>query len=172
MSEVCTGDCTVRTDPSSSLALGYPRDHVDHEHAQPDERQRDQRSEQSVEDSNPRRSVIAALIPLVPGLYACDEDQDRYQCGCDRQPSGDANDRTHSPRSLSRYLGARGPFAGRRRDTSEQLRAVDLTIVHEHVRVSVGGHGQVPLTHASSDLGPRDAIVVKQADPPVPENAE
>jgi hypothetical protein len=53
--------------------------------------------------------------------------------------------------------------------TLEQLRAVDLAVVHEHVCVDVGRCRKVPLADSSSDLGPAHALVVEQADSAVAE---
>jgi hypothetical protein len=39
-------------------------------------------------------------------------------------------------------------------DTLEQVRAVDLAVVHEDVRVEVGRDGDVSLADAGTDLGP------------------
>jgi purine nucleoside phosphorylase len=53
----------------------------------------------------------------------------------------------------------------RRLDTFEQLRPVDLAVVHQHVCVDLGRCREVPLSDARSDLGPAHPSMVKQADP-------
>lgn len=52
--------------------------------------------------------------------------------------------------------------------TSEQLRAVDLSVVEERVRVGVGRHAQITLPDLRADLGPGLAPMVEQADAPMP----
>jgi len=53
--------------------------------------------------------------------------------------------------------------------TLEQLRAIDLSVVHEHVGVGVGRRREVALADLGSDLCPGLALVMHETDPAMPE---
>ena len=55
----------------------------------------------------------------------------------------------------------------RRAYTVEQLREVDLPIVHEHVAVDIRCRADVPLADTRTDLGPAHPLVMEQTDSPM-----
>ena len=69
-----------------------------------------------------------------------------------------------------RLLHLRGVRRGVRRVyPSEQFRAVDLSVVHQDVRVRVCRRREVALPDMRPDLGPAHTLVTQEADPPVTE---